>query len=661
MGKKRKAGRRMNGQSSRGDDENVPAVQTKYDINEEFADSEDEFFAQRDRILLDEAPVAKRRRKIEEEERFLEPSDEEVLGYDEEDEDEDLNEDAEDFQDGDAEEQDENGSSAGSNALEEEEDNLRDWGTSRADYYNADVLETEADALAEGVEARRLQQKQLEAMTEADFGFEEAAWAQDAKEADAGTKGMVTEKLPEAVVTPEMGPEERLRLLNNRYPELEPLARDFTGLQELYQDLKIAAESVTKHQTSPRKRKLPSLDDEPNALSTSVAVIKFRALSAYLGSIAIYFSLVTSTASQEQSSLALPPAELREHAVIQTLVRCRQTWDKVKDLELSDVEDVSPEAEGDINGTNVSLANDHLDNSIKKDLPPPNKKRKTKAEKSAAKAQAVAEAEKLARIEQTEARLAGLSSSLRDSRRSLKKAEPGLQHRNGDVDSDFGDETPLTAEEAAEKAQMKKSLRFYTSQIAQKSNKRGAASRDVGGDTDLPHKERLKDRQARLMQEAEKRGKKDADRHEQLNGDDSGDDAEEARLAKEVRGDDKVEDADGYYDMIAAKTWMKKADKKARAEAYAEAAKQGSQVYVEEEVRPDGKRAVTYAIAKNKGLMPRRKKEVRNPRVKKRKKYDEKMKKLGSIRPLYKGGEGPGGYGGELTGIKKNLIKSVKL
>src|SRR5271154_554807 len=101
MGKKRKAGRRTNGQSSRDDDENVAAVQTKYDINEEFADSEDEFFAQRDRILLDEAPAAKRRRKIEEEERFLEPSDEEVLGYD--DEDEDGIEDAEDFQDSGAE------------------------------------------------------------------------------------------------------------------------------------------------------------------------------------------------------------------------------------------------------------------------------------------------------------------------------------------------------------------------------------------------------------------------------------------------------------------------------------------------------------------------------------------------------------------------------
>jgi U3 small nucleolar RNA-associated protein 3 len=64
---------------------------------------------------------------------------------------------------------------------------------------------------------------------------------------------------------------------------------------------------------------------------------------------------------------------------------------------------------------------------------------------------------------------------------------------------------------------------------------------------------------------------------------------------------------------------------------------------------------------KNKGLTPRRKKEVRNPRVKKRMRFDEKKKKLASIKAVYKGGEGRGGYGGEFTGIKKDLVKSVKL
>ncbi|KAH0086960.1 hypothetical protein KCU60_g14429, partial [Aureobasidium melanogenum] len=114
-------------------------------------------------------------------------------------------------------------------------------------------------------------------------------------------------------------------------------------------------------------------------------------------------------------------------------------------------------------------------------------------------------------------------------------------------------------------------------------------------------------------------------------------------------------------DMVASKAAKKKSDKAAEAAAFREAAAQGGRVIEKEEVGPDGKRAITYAIEKNKGLTPHRKKDVRNPRVKKRKKFEEKKKKLASIKPVYKGGEGRGGYGGELTGIKKGLVRSTKL
>ena len=58
MGKKRKAIGRPAAE--------MQNVQTKYDVDEQFADSEDEFFAGRDKILLDEGPAGKRRRKLEE-------------------------------------------------------------------------------------------------------------------------------------------------------------------------------------------------------------------------------------------------------------------------------------------------------------------------------------------------------------------------------------------------------------------------------------------------------------------------------------------------------------------------------------------------------------------------------------------------------------------
>lgn len=46
----------------------------------------------------------------------------------------------------------------------------------------------------------------------------------------------------------------------------------------------------------------------------------------------------------------------------------------------------------------------------------------------------------------------------------------------------------------------------------------------------------------------------------------------------------------------------------------------------------DKKRPITYQISKNKGLTPRRKKELRNPRVKNRMKYRKaKIRRKGQV------------------------------
>lgn len=75
-----------------------------------------------------------------------------------------------------------------------------------------------------------------------------------------------------------------------------------------------------------------------------------------------------------------------------------------------------------------------------------------------------------------------------------------------------------------------------------------------------------------------------------------------------------------------------------------------------------GPRSLTRAILTNKGLTPHRPKAVRNPRVKKRQKYEKAKKKLSSQKSFYKGGlsETGGRYDGEKSGISK-VIKSVKL
>ena len=71
------------------------------------------------------------------------------------------------------------------------------------------------------------------------------------------------------------------------------------------------------------------------------------------------------------------------------------------------------------------------------------------------------------------------------------------------------------------------------------------------------------------------------------------------------------------------------------------------------------KRAIDYTIRKNKGLTPRRKKELRNPRVRQRMRYKRALK--------HRKGQVPGVrprsslYPGEMTGIRDDISKSRKI
>jgi U3 small nucleolar RNA-associated protein 3 len=282
---------------------------------------------------------------------------------------------------------------------------------------------------------------------------------------------------------------------------------------------------------------------------------------------------------------------------------------------------------------------------------PVKKSKKTPGANAESKKKKKAEKERLAKAKAVEESLADLSTLLTKPKKAKKVKTVAPTHED-DNHSDFGEEETLDARTAADKAAKKKSLRFYTSQIVQKASRRADAGRDAGGDADIPYRERLKDRAARLNAEAERRGKKNSKLGTELGGDES--DADQA-VAKQVRDEE-----DGYYDMIAHRTKAKQDDKTARKEALAKASITDRVVEVET-VGADGKRKINYQIEKNKGLAPKRKKEVRNSRVKKRRKYEDKQKKLKSMKATYQGGEGRGGYQGETTGIKTGLIKSVKL
>lgn len=619
MGKKRKASRPSGGSGPK-DFDPTDARLGPVTTYEDLADSEEEYFINKDKILLEDEPRSKRLKRQQEEDDFLEPSDEEILDFDDESEEGEDSDDESELQKG----------KAAKKVVEDSEDEQEVneegdaswWGDSKQEYYNADNIETEADALEEEAEARRLQQKKLSKMSEADFIFDEDEWLAPEAEAEGGE--VVTEVLKDLEITDDMGPEERLRILQARYPEFEYLVDEFQTLQPQLAACQKEAEGKP---------------------SKSLEVVRHWVLGSYIAALASYFAILTSPARDaDNTQKPLDPAELRDHEIMETLVGCREAWQKVKSLKPSRTSVAAlpspPEDESD--AFEQSLVTMKA-GKISKDLGINGaEKKKKKADK-----------EKRAKAKEIEESLADLSALLDTSKKSKKvKFATSTTAQADDDRSDFGEEDIIDARTAADKVAKKKSLRFYTSQIVQKANRRSDAGREAGGDVDIPYRERLRDRQARLNAEAERRGQKDS-KHGTALGEDSG--GEDDDVANRLRDDE-----DEYYDMVAARSQRKKDDKAAKYEALAAASK-ADRVIEREEVGEDGKRKITYAIQKNKGLTPHRKKDVRNPRVKKRKAYKAKQQKLGSMRAVYKGGEGKGGYQGELTGIKSGLVKSVKL
>ena len=172
---------------------------------------------------------------------------------------------------------------------------------------------------------------------------------------------------------------------------------------------------------------------------------------------------------------------------------------------------------------------------------------------------------------------------------------------------------------------------------------------------DVPHRERRKERELRLRAEAQRRRDKGE-------GADLSDNEPEPVSKGAKNSAAPADDPDNeYYDLLVATAKARKEEKQKLYEATKAAKKEGKIVeVVEGKLGPDGKRAIGWKIMKNKGLQPKRKKEVRNPRVKKKLAYAKKMKKVGSVKAVFKGGL-KGAYGGEATGIKKNIVKSVKI
>lgn len=570
-------------------------------------DEIDTFHENREKDLARKA--ASGRRQVQDEE--FEMSDEEIMGLK-----------GAGYSDSEEEEDDEELSDDGLGAAEADGDETEEgWGSKRSNYYGADTLENDEDRAEEEAEAMRLQKKHLSELKASDFYEEDdfKVWEKSAKELEDGPEEaqVVLESLPTQDAA-ELSEKERTKLLETVYPEAKPLAEELVSLL-------------------PQLESLKDLSNEGDSNEDKLSQLKFTSLSAYLGTINAYFALLISNISGNK-------VNLKEHPVMEGILKGREAWKSVSDLsvngeEADDLEMSESEDEDEMFNTEA------LVNSVKS----ASSKRKRAEVDDLEEEEELEESASEEEEEDDEEEAEGESDS--DLELSLpviqKKSKKTEKVKKPSRNSDYGESTEISAADLADKQARKRNLRYYTSKIDQQSAK---VREKLTGDSDLPYKERRLERERRLNEEARRRGL-DQDNDDADNFD-SGDDDDST--AKQIRAGFE----DDYYDMVASSSKIKKAERKEAHEAAVKAARDGKLAELQDEIGENGKRAINYQILKNKGLTPHRKKENRNARVKKRKKYDQAQKKLSSVRRVYK--QPTSAYGGEETGIKKNIVRSVK-
>ncbi|BGP52033.1 something about silencing protein 10 [Rhodotorula kratochvilovae] len=247
--------------------------------------------------------------------------------------------------------------------------------------------------------------------------------------------------------------------------------------------------------------------------------------------------------------------------------------------------------------------------------------------------------------------------------RSSSSSAAAAPRASASAASDLLDPLALSASDRADKASQRHTLRFHVSQVAQKAARREARRQGLEGDDDVPRRSKEQARRE-VLKRQEHGAAKDAQKRAALDGGEFDD--EDRKAAKAVREEGEeggagggADDDDDYYDLVAAEKDEGRRAKKAKYDDARAAEKAEIEQLAAASV--DGPRGASRQILANKGLTPKRKKENRNARVKKRRQYDDKKKKLRSMQAQYGGGEARTGYEGERSGISRQTVKSVKL
>ncbi|KAI0693985.1 Sas10 C-terminal domain-containing protein [Cytidiella melzeri] len=646
-------------------------------------DEEDQFHALRDRVLLDGEDVRSDDEGEEEEVFALKGIPDDSEHEDEEGDDDDGAEEEEaesplpkpsKFKQLNGKLQKTDSPPPSDEGSEDEEEEA--WGRNKSAYYSSNAAELdsedeEANEMEEQ-EAKRLQAKLRETMTDEDFGLADIANGdidvQDG-EFDEPVPPVQLQSLPQD----KLG---LLRHLQKTSPEALALAGDWDS----------AARQLIKAQ-----EQIAFLETDRNAdtITSGMLHLYYQALLQYAATLAFYLYLRSSDKYTQH------PESLRSHPIMSRLLTLKQSistletlgvgssddeddWSgdaseddenplfaKLRGLAPNELEELLADLQAIKNPDGHGSVSDGEEEQEEPSSPVKTKKPKSKKVKdSTAAAVTVEENEppkKKRKTDKASKKAAKLPVfDLEEPEFPTKTKTPSTRRTapaTADTDN-FGEFTALQNADALDKAARKRSLRFHTSKIEGASARRERARAAMGGDDDLPWRDRKKDKdekQKKALQKTRGQGGED------LNDEDPEPTPEsiKKRRREEVESgsDGEGDDAVGYYDLVQQKSKEKKERKKAEHDAAQAAARED--MVVEESA--DGPRSVSRAILANKGLTPHRSKSVRNPRVKKRQRYEKAKKKVSSQKAVFKGGlAATGKYEGEKSGISK-VIKGVRL
>ncbi|KAJ1719052.1 something about silencing protein 10 [Coemansia erecta] len=637
----------------------VKAIRTWNDVEH---DSDEDFDDSRDKVLLDYDRRTARRGR---DEHSGSESDNEVFGVTAADSDGESGGSGEDSDNDNGFYNDSDGGSDGKGAQFDD----GAWGKQRENYYFADDMgEDSADDDAayaeEAEEALRLQKRQLEALDEGDFIDEFGAQLGVAGAAADGAVARLVTAVDDGQAQLDLDavrldgsydisdakrrallalPEpERLRIVQAESPELPALVGDFKA----YWD-------AVRSEVRPVLDRAAALgvgaDDHP-ALAFYAA--KYQLLMGYVNNVAVYLVLKASTPDQRGG------VELRDHPVIAGLVEFRRRIEVMAALQqrLAPLLDLfaAELRSGTVGAASApqpaaEAASDAEMAEMAEPAPSKAPRRPSKASRKRAAARLAEKPFLAAQPEPSGDSYAELQKMLRRAAKAAPQTKLSAS-RGWDAleDGDFGEQEHLDADDAEDKARAVRRLRHHAKRIAQAQTKREARGK-LSGDADVPYKTRRAGDLQRIDDRAAEAIRSQADRF----GDDLGMDVDGA---SDNAGASDAE-ADAYYREIEQAAAREKAAKDARR---SEQWRMMVDANVAEEAAVEGeaKRAVNYQILKNKGLMPRRTKEQRNPRVKRRMRFEKAKKKLGSA--VVQARAQTSSYGGEATGIKTALSRSTR-